>query len=63
MRNYRLYLKDIFEAMIAAQTFVEGMDFDAFVADVKPIGDNIWYEYCVIIKACGSRSVYFTFVD
>ena len=35
MRNYRLYLKDIFEAMIAAQAFVEGMDFDAFVADDK----------------------------
>ena len=35
MRSYRLYLKDIFEAMIAAQAFVEGMDFDAFVADDK----------------------------
>ena len=35
MRNYRLYLKDIFEAMVAAQAFVEGMDFDAFVADDK----------------------------
>ena len=35
MRNYRLYLKDIFEAMVAAQVFVEGMDFDAFVADDK----------------------------
>jgi len=35
MRNYRLYLKDIFEAMIAAQAFVEGMDFNAFVADDK----------------------------
>ena len=35
MRNYRLYIKDIFEAMSAVQTFVEGMDFDAFVADDK----------------------------
>ena len=35
MRNYRLYLKDIFEAMGAAQTFIEGMDFDLFVEDDK----------------------------
>ena len=35
MRNYRLYLKDIFEAMGAVQTFVEGMDFDLFVEDDK----------------------------
>ncbi len=35
MRNYRLYLKDILEAMVAAQSFVEGMGFDAFVADDK----------------------------
>ena len=35
MRNYRLYLKDIFEAMVAAQAFVEGMSFDAFVGDDK----------------------------
>ena len=35
MRNNRLYLKDILEAMDAAQVFVEGMDFDAFVADDK----------------------------
>ena len=35
MRNYRLYLKDIFEAMVASQAFVEGMGFDAFVADDK----------------------------
>ena len=35
MRNYRLYIKDIFEAMSAVQIFVEGMDFDAFVADDK----------------------------
>ncbi len=35
MRNHRLYLKDIFEAMDAVQAFVEGMNFDAFVADDK----------------------------
>ena len=35
MTNYRLYLKDIFEAMDAAQAFVSGMGFDAFVADDK----------------------------
>ena len=35
MRNYRLYLKDIFEAMGTAQVFIEGMDFEAFVADDK----------------------------
>ncbi|MCG9130918.1 DUF86 domain-containing protein [Candidatus Poribacteria bacterium] len=33
MRNHRLYLKDIFEAMVAIQSFVEGMDFDLFVED------------------------------
>ena len=37
MRNYRLYLKDILEAMVAAQSFVEGMDFDAFIADDKTV--------------------------
>ena len=35
MRNHRLYLKDIFEAIDAAQGFVEGMNFDAFVTDDK----------------------------
>ena len=35
MRNYQLYLKDIFEAMGAAQVFVEGTDFEAFVSDDK----------------------------
>lgn len=35
MRHYRLYLKDIFEAMDAAHGFVEGIDFEAFVADDK----------------------------
>ena len=32
MTNYRLYLKNISEAMEAAQAFVSGMGFDAFVA-------------------------------
>lgn len=35
MTNYRLYLKNISEAMDAAQAFVAGMGFDAFVADDK----------------------------
>ena len=35
MTNYRLYLKNIFEAMDAAQAFVSGMDFAAFVSDDK----------------------------
>lgn len=37
MRDYRLYLKDILAAMIDAQGFVEGMDFDAFAADDKTV--------------------------
>ncbi|MDE0014699.1 MAG: DUF86 domain-containing protein [Candidatus Poribacteria bacterium] len=35
MTNYRLYLKNISEAMVAAQAFVSGIGFDAFVADDK----------------------------
>jgi uncharacterized protein with HEPN domain len=35
MTNYRLYLKNISEAMVAAQGFVAGMGFDAFAADDK----------------------------
>lgn len=35
MTNYRLYLKNISEATGAAQAFVAGMGFDAFVADDK----------------------------
>ena len=35
MRNHQLYLKDIFEAMNAAQAFIKGMDLDAFAADDK----------------------------
>ena len=38
MRNYRLYVKDIFEAMGAVQTFVEGMDFDALVSEEQAHG-------------------------
>ena len=37
MRDYRLYLQDIFTAMGTAQSFVEGMDFETFVADVKTV--------------------------
>ena len=37
MRGYRLYLQDIFTAMGTAQSFVEGMDFETFVADVKTV--------------------------
>ena len=35
MTNYLLYLKNISEAMVAAQAFVAGMGFDAFVAEDK----------------------------
>ena len=35
MKNYRLYIKAIFEAMNTVQTFIEGMDFDTLVADDK----------------------------
>lgn len=35
MRNHRLYLKDIFEAIVAVQSFIEGMDFNVFVEDDK----------------------------
>ena len=37
MRDYRLYLQDIFTAMDTAQSFVEGMDFETFVDDVKTV--------------------------
>ena len=33
MTNHLLYLKNISKAMVAAQGFVEGIDFEAFVAD------------------------------
>ncbi len=35
MRNYRLYLQDIIEAMVAVQEFTEGINFETFVADDK----------------------------
>ncbi len=35
MRNHRLHLTQIFEAMDDVQTFIEGMDCEAFVADDK----------------------------
>ncbi|MDP3028281.1 MAG: DUF86 domain-containing protein [Deltaproteobacteria bacterium] len=35
MRDYKLYLKDILEAMASIEAFVEGMDFEAFRADDK----------------------------
>ena len=37
MRDYRLYLQDIFTAMGTAQSFVECLDFETFVADVKTV--------------------------
>ena len=35
MRNYRLYIQDIFEAMEAVQAFIAEIDFETFVADDK----------------------------
>lgn len=35
MRDHRLYLRDIFAAMIAIQEFIEEMDFETFVSDDK----------------------------
>ena len=35
MRNYRLYLKDILNAMENIEKFVEGMDFEKFRKDDK----------------------------
>lgn len=35
MRDYRLYLRDIFAAMVAIQEFIENMDFETFVEDDK----------------------------
>ncbi len=32
-RNYRLYLRDMVEAMDRIQEFIHGMDFDAFCKD------------------------------
>ena len=35
MRNLQLYYKVIYESMEAAQTFIDGTDFEEFVADDK----------------------------
>jgi len=35
MRNYRIYLKDILEAMEGIEAFVEGMNLEEFEADDK----------------------------
>lgn len=35
MRDQRLYLRDIFAAMVAIQEFIEDMDFETFVEDDK----------------------------
>ena len=35
MRDFRLYLRDIFTAMVAIQEFIEDMDFEAFTVDDK----------------------------
>jgi len=34
-RDYRLFLKDIIQAMEAIEKFVEGMDFEQFIGDDK----------------------------
>ena len=35
MRDHRLYLRDIFAAMVAIQEFIEEMDFETFIEDDK----------------------------
>lgn len=35
MRDATLYLRDIREAMEAIETFVEGMDYETFIQDLK----------------------------
>ena len=35
MRDHRLYLRDIFAAMVAIQEFIQEMDFETFVSDDK----------------------------
>jgi len=35
VRNYKLYLRDISNAMESIETFVEGMDFEEFKKDDK----------------------------
>jgi uncharacterized protein with HEPN domain len=36
-RNYKLYLKDILEAMVSIEKFVEGMSFEEFRGDDKTV--------------------------
>jgi uncharacterized protein with HEPN domain len=43
MRNHRLYLKDILEAMESIERFVEGMDFDEFIQDDKTASAVLQY--------------------
>ena len=35
MRDYKLYLKDIVQAMENIESFISGMDFDSFTNDDK----------------------------
>ncbi|GFP20895.1 hypothetical protein HKBW3S06_00122 [Candidatus Hakubella thermalkaliphila] len=37
MRNHRLYVKDIFQAMESIEKFVEGMEFEDFKRDDKTL--------------------------
>jgi uncharacterized protein with HEPN domain len=37
MRNHRLYLKDIFDAMESIEQFVQNMDFEDFKKDDKTV--------------------------
>ncbi len=37
MRNYRLFLKDILEAMSAIEDFIRDMTFDEFIRDDKTV--------------------------
>lgn len=37
MRDHRLYLRDIFAAMVAIQEFIGEMDFETFVSDDKTV--------------------------
>ncbi len=34
-RNYKLYLKDIFQCIKSIEEFIEGMDFEEFISDDK----------------------------
>lgn len=37
MRNYRIYLSDILEAMVKIEEFVEGLNFENFNGDDKTV--------------------------